>query len=181
MTSSSTVLTLEFSRVCCCTTPKPLRPGVPICGAPLAAVSRNRLLPMACRPAGLMKSAVWMLPMICAAGLPAVVIDTVPSWPTVNVCASGGTTIAGSRAKPLAVTIWPSEFRWKVPSRLYETVPSGCRIWKKPRPLTAMSNGFSVVCRLPVLKFFWVPTMRTPVPTCRPDGSSLSWVDWAPG
>ena len=32
-------------------------------GAPLAAVSRNRLPPMACRPAGLMKSAVWMLPI----------------------------------------------------------------------------------------------------------------------
>ena len=47
---------------------------VPICGAPLEAVSRNRLLPMACRPAGLMKSAVCRLPITCDAGLPATLI-----------------------------------------------------------------------------------------------------------
>ena len=38
----------------------------------------------------------------------------------------------------------------------------------------AMSSGCSVVCRLPVVKIFWVPVTRTPVPSCRPDGSSLS-------
>lgn len=31
------------------------------------------------------------------------------------------------------------------------------------------------------VKIFWVPTTRTPVPSCRPEGSSLSWVDWPPG
>ncbi|MCY1445325.1 hypothetical protein D9M71_618350 [compost metagenome] len=109
---------MEFSRVFCRVLPKPFRPGVPTCGAPLAAVSRNRLPPVACRPAGLMKSAVCRLPITCDAALPAVVIETVPSWPTVKVWASAGTTMAGSSAKPLAVTIWPSEFRWKVPSRV---------------------------------------------------------------
>ncbi|MCY1443881.1 hypothetical protein D9M71_603200 [compost metagenome] len=118
MTISSTVLTLDVSRVFCSVEPKPFRPGVPTCGAPLAAVSRNRLLPTACRPAGLMKSAVCRLPITWAAGLPATVMDTVPSRPTVKVCASFGMTMAGSRAKPLALTIWPLESRWKVPSRV---------------------------------------------------------------
>ncbi|MCY1352677.1 hypothetical protein D9M69_389880 [compost metagenome] len=103
-TISSTTLTLEFSRVFCCTVPRPVRPGVPTCGAPLAAVSRNRLPPMASRPAGLMKSAVWMLPRICGCGLLAVVTETVPSSPTVKVFTSLGSTMAGSRAKPLEVT-----------------------------------------------------------------------------
>ncbi|MDT4869013.1 hypothetical protein FQZ97_1040200 [compost metagenome] len=98
MTISSTTLTLEFSRVFCRVVPKPLRPGVPTCGAPLAAVSRNRLLPIASRPAGLMKSAVCRLPTICGCGLPSVVTDTVPSSPTVKVRTSLGRTIAGSRA-----------------------------------------------------------------------------------
>ncbi len=44
-----------------------------------------------------------------------------------------------------------------------------------------MSSGCSVVCRLPGVNIFWVPTTRTPVPSCRPEGSSLSWVDWPPG
>ncbi|MNF18592.1 hypothetical protein D3C80_2227710 [compost metagenome] len=56
------------------------------------------MLPIACRPAGLMKSAVCRLPMICGCGLPAVVTETVPSWPTVKVWVSAGTTTAGSRA-----------------------------------------------------------------------------------
>lgn len=38
LTISSTVLTLEVSRVLCRVVPNPLRPGVPTCGAPLAAV-----------------------------------------------------------------------------------------------------------------------------------------------
>ena len=53
---------------------------------------------MACRPAGLMKSAVWILPMICGWALPSVVTDTVPSSPTVKVWVSAGTTMAGSSA-----------------------------------------------------------------------------------
>lgn len=65
-----------------------------------------------------MKSAVWMLPITCGWALPVVVTETVPSWPTVKVWVSLGTTIAGSRAKPLEVTICPSEFRWKLPSRV---------------------------------------------------------------
>src|SRR5690606_17998643 len=60
-------------------------------------------------------------------------------------------------------------------------LPSGIRIWKKPRPLTAMSSGCSVVCSVPVVKIFWVPATRTPVPSCRPEGSWLSWLLWPPG
>src|SRR5690606_10362286 len=60
-------------------------------------------------------------------------------------------------------------------------LPSGIRIWKNPRPLIAMSSGCSVVCRVPVVKIFWVPATRTPVPTCRPEGNWVSWVLWAPG
>jgi len=43
---------------------------------------------------------------------------SVPSRPTVKVGASFGMTMAGSRAKPLALTIWPLESRWNVPSRV---------------------------------------------------------------
>src|SRR5690606_25422907 len=53
-------------------------------------------------------------------------------------------------------------------------LPSGIRIWKKPRPLMAMSSGCSVVCRVPAVKIFWVPATRTPVPSCRPEGNWVS-------
>src|SRR5690606_5664101 len=76
-TSSSTTLTLEFSRVFCSTVPRPFSPGLPTWGAPLEAVSRNRLPPMACSPAGLMKSAVWMTPSCCTPGSPKTQMDAV--------------------------------------------------------------------------------------------------------
>ena len=41
-----------------------------------------------------------------------------------------------------------------------------------PRPFTAMSRGCSVTSRLPWENCLEVPTMRTPVPSWRPDGSS---------
>jgi len=37
--------------------PRPVSPGVPAIGEPLAADSINRLLPIACKPVGLTKSA----------------------------------------------------------------------------------------------------------------------------
>ena len=35
----------------------------------------------------------------------------------------------------------------KLPSRVYASVPSGCRIWKKPSPLTATRYHSLVVRR----------------------------------
>ncbi len=69
------------------TVPRPLVPGVPACGAPLAADSTSRLLPVGCRPSTLMKFASWIWPIcVVAFELPAVVTDTVPSAPTVTDC-----------------------------------------------------------------------------------------------
>ncbi|WP_265318226.1 flagellar basal body L-ring protein FlgH, partial [Pseudomonas aeruginosa] len=44
-------------------------------------IQKDSKTKMACRPAGLMKSAVWMLPITCGWALPVVVTETVPSWP----------------------------------------------------------------------------------------------------
>ena len=74
--------------------PRPLVPGVPTCGAPLAADSIKRLLPIGCMPSSLMKSANWIWP-ICVALLAADTAVTTPSLPTVTDCVPAGIVIAG--------------------------------------------------------------------------------------
>jgi hypothetical protein len=62
---------------------------------PEAAVSTSMLLPLAWRPAGFMKRAVWILPSTVAAVCPCSCAETVPSAPTVICEAPSGTWICG--------------------------------------------------------------------------------------
>jgi len=95
LTSSSAMLTLELSTEPCRSVPRPLRPGVPVCGAPLEPDSSSRFWPMACRPAGLMKAVSCRLPTCVAAVEPGSSTEIVPSEPTVTLCAPSGTVMAG--------------------------------------------------------------------------------------
>jgi hypothetical protein len=47
-------------------------------------------------------------------------------------------------------------------------------------PEIATSSCWLVVCRLPLVNTFWVPTMRVPLPSWTPFETVLSAV-WAPG
>ena len=110
-TSSSTVSTLEFSSEPCWVRPSPLLNGWPCCGVPLAAVSRNRLEPIACSPDGLMKSVSCSCPSWVGEAWPNMVASTMPSSLMVMFCASAGTVMPGCSVRPWAVTISPSGVR----------------------------------------------------------------------
>ena len=118
LTSSSTTLTLELSRLPWTVVPRPVRPGVPVCGVPLETVSLKRFSPMGCSPSGLTKSASWMLPICCGALLPATSAVTVPSDPMVTLWVLAGTVMVGCSWYPDEVTIWPFWSSSKDPSRL---------------------------------------------------------------
>ena len=60
-------------------------------------------------------------------------------------------------------------------------MPSGISTWKKPAPLIATSFELPVCVRPPCVYRRSVATCCTPVPSCRPDGSSVCCVEFAPG
>ena len=60
-----------FERALLRATPRPFRPGVPVCAGPLAADSTSRFSPRGCRPAGLTKSASCSVPTCVGADWPA--------------------------------------------------------------------------------------------------------------
>ena len=72
---------VEFPLECppCCNNPKPLVPGVPVVGEPLAAVSLYKLPPIGCKPAAFTKFANSIFPTIAGNDAPATNALTVPS------------------------------------------------------------------------------------------------------
>src|ERR1700735_621278 len=100
LTSSVTVFTLDVSKEPCVSVPRPLVPGVPAWGAPLAADSTKRLLPCGCRPSSLMKSASCTCPIEVVL-LVADTAVTTPSLPTVTDWVPAGIVIAGGGGEPL--------------------------------------------------------------------------------
>src|SRR5690606_7558898 len=103
LTISSTTDTLELSRVRCFRLPSAFSPGTPSSGWPDAAVSRNRLPPMASRPAGLTKLTVAIWPICWGMASPAICAMTMPSVPTEMPVAVSGTWIWGIRGRPSAL------------------------------------------------------------------------------
>ena len=107
--------------------------------------------------------------------------ETVPSWPKVTLAALGGMVMLGTMGKPEALTTCPVLFILKLPSRVYDVVPSGIWIWKKPAPMMATSSGDWVLTRLPCKCSFSVALILTPVPSIKPVGVKVLTVVCPPG
>ena len=75
----------------------PSVPGKPVIASPEAVVTVNRLLPIACRPAGFWNIASSMVPTCCGALSPATEAETMPSFEIVTETALAGIVIDGSR------------------------------------------------------------------------------------
>ncbi len=72
-TSSSAMFTFDSSRAPWLIRPNASSPGFPTIGAPDDSVSRNRLCPVASRPAGFTNRFSWIWPTSVGAGVPGVV------------------------------------------------------------------------------------------------------------
>ena len=174
-TSSSTTLTLELSSEPCSIRPRPFRPGVPLCAGPLAADSSSRFSPRGCRPAGLMKSMSCSEPTCVGALWPASCTVTTPSAPIVTLCAPSGIVMPGCTA----IAARRDELALRVDLEAAVTRVAERAVRQQDLEEAAAVDGHvERVARLrrgcPACSVFSVATTRTPVPTCRPDGSCVS-------
>ena len=92
---SETTLTLEFSRYPCKIVPKPNSPGTSTVGLPEAAVSTNRLSPIASSPDSFKKLAISSWPTVVNSVSPSSLTQTSPDELIVMPIAFSGIVMPG--------------------------------------------------------------------------------------
>ena len=98
--------------------PKPSVLAMPSCGVPEAGVSVNKLSPIGCRPALLMKRVRPIWPTVVGVVDPGSVTETWPCALMVRPDEFCGMVMVGCTGLPCAVTMRPCASIWNEPSRV---------------------------------------------------------------